>query len=777
MLSSHSTASSLSSTDQQVRVLNPLSQLSPVRTFTNYDLGLTTEERDGLMALNITYASHYENYGDLSVLLDELPSFIASLGAGNSISSVTIANAINRIIKDILAYTSHQTAWVTIRAFPPITTFREPRWHADRYDFPPTGQQYKAAVTLKGDGTVFYNAPLEERMQLESVKTDRKLLAHTLNPELFISADFGQGTLFTTGSNSAPFHTEPDITKERLFMAVVPGSREQIRKVYEQTPEQEIMPVLSNNGFYCYFVGPRLLPKFTISPYENTEIIVFRLPQDHKPQQLETISEIIKYHHPTIVTEVANGERDLVKATFTYGAIITINDISKFFANKGYVFDSDESIYAALQDYVQHSQQHPDSTYIDSPPITFNPIRGSNTSGLFMPPARVNLDQDESFMHFDLGLTHKERDSLQNLNVNSVSHYENYGDLAALPTEINTFINAVGSGNTEYAAPIAHLVGKLVAKILTMTGQENAWVTMRAFTPTAMFREPRWHSDTYYYPTSVTQYKIAITLKGDPTIFYDASAEERGQLEKLKSNKDALKNALNPDQIVSPRFGEGSLFIVGPDYAPIHSEPNIRSERLFLSMIPGSKQQIETLYQSTPERTIISLLTPKDFYCYFVGPKFQGSYIASPYENTEIIVFKLNIDLTQHDQTQNITDIITRHDDKITIRAEQDDTNELKVCFPYGAVITLTNLSGFFANRQLKDHSDAEIFKGLKDYSETVMTSATSITTTAKPAQRFAFNAISGRNTSGLFRPQAQVAIQDGMSVVINPANRQARNS
>lgn len=760
-------------------------QLGPQQPFIHFDLELTEEEQQSLQQLKIDSVSHYENYGDLEILLTELQNFILSLSVTNLTISLTVAKLATRIIHNVLAFTGQETAWITMRAFTPVLTFKEPRWHADRYDYPPTGEQLKAAITLKGPSTLFSDLTPQQRQNFDSIKHDREMLIKSLPKTSIVSAKPGEGTIFTIGAPHAPFHSEPDTNSDRLFLVLVPGSKEQIQNLFMQTPEQQIIPLLRSHGFYCYFVGPRLQDKFIASPYENTEIIVFKLLDKIEPKLLETIAEIITSNNKKMRTEIVTDTRTVLKITFPQGGFITINDISEqFVGHKNEL--SEDAIFSRLRAYadgyqslhkfdaiasqsIQTTQEQKAVTTASSLPqrLKINAVIGKNTSGLFKPiqdpwsqtitGAKISLTPEKSFINFDLELTQDEKQSLESLLIDSASHYENYGDLEILPTEVSSFLNSLAESNSSISKTIAGLVQKLVQKIIAFTGQESVWVTMRAYLPVTNFKEPRWHADTYYYPPTGEQYKVAITLKGASTLFYAVSAQEREELEPIRNDKEALRKKIDNSKVVRARPYQGSIFIVGPSYAPIHSEPNIDHKRLFLSMIPGSKQQIKKLYEATPEHEITAPLLAHGYYCYFVGPRLQDKFVVSPYENTEIIVFKL-LEKPEPNLLNNICSVINAHNPEIKSEILEEEGTALKFIFPKGAVIIVNDISSFILEQKYKINSEEDIYVALEAYAKKAA-SPVQTSKSAPTVNKYTINHISGRNTSGLFKPQPKATI------------------
>ena len=63
-------------------------------------------------------------------------------------------------------------------------------------------------------------------------------------------------------------------------------------------------------------------------------------------------------------------------------------------------------------------------------------------------------------------------------------------------------------------------------------------------------------------------------------------------------NRETIANMLDISQSIAAGPGHGAIYIVGTKYAAVHSEPPIHEERLFLSIVPGSKSEIQELYNN-----------------------------------------------------------------------------------------------------------------------------------------------------------------------------------
>ncbi|MBY0272199.1 MAG: hypothetical protein K2X02_02115 [Alphaproteobacteria bacterium] len=214
------------------------------------------------------------------------------------------------------------------------------------------------------------------------------------------------------------------------------------------------------------------------------------------------------------------------------------------------------------------------------------------------------LGPSRSFVYYDLHLSENEKSAGNALKISKTDSYNNYGNLNVLESEVREFIKTLGKVNNTNAKEVAGLIVRLVNEILQASEQETAWVAVRAFTPISEYDVPRWHTDGYYFePYSGDLYKFALTLKGSPTLFYRLPDNKREEFYALRGkgteqndyNRQALADMLGQfkEAISIAHPYQGAVFIVGPNNAAVHSEPPIKEERLFISILPGSKTQIK----------------------------------------------------------------------------------------------------------------------------------------------------------------------------------------
>lgn len=90
-----------------------------------------------------------------------------------------------------------------------------------------------------------------------------------------------------------------------------------------------------------------------------------------------------------------------------------------------------------------------------------------------------------------------------------------------------------------------------------------------------------------------------MSLKGKSTLFYNLPQEQRREFYLLldNQNRNSLARLLDRSKAISAKFGQATIYVVGAEHAAVHSEPPIHEGRIFLSILPGSKTQIQELYE------------------------------------------------------------------------------------------------------------------------------------------------------------------------------------
>jgi hypothetical protein len=136
--------------------------------------------------------------------------------------------------QELLQLAGSPACWFTIRLSRPHNEYKLQRWHRDGSMF--TGNSYKIAVTLCGPPTMLLEKSLlvdDVLMKYPNCGLNRLEKTELLKDCKRIELAPGQLFTFTCG-RSSPVHSEPDITTNRIFMSIVPGTVAEIKEMAER---------------------------------------------------------------------------------------------------------------------------------------------------------------------------------------------------------------------------------------------------------------------------------------------------------------------------------------------------------------------------------------------------------------------------------------------------------------------------------------------------------------------------------------------------------------
>jgi hypothetical protein len=227
------------------------------------------------------------------------------------------------------------------------------------------------------------------------------------------------------------------------------------------------------------------------------------------------------------------------------------------------------------------------------------------------------LSSERPYAYFELGLSDKERDLFQNLNIALAQEYVSYGIEKNFEQELIEFINKIGSFyddngivreyqtslNKDIAHAAAQCITKIILDVLRGSKQETALIKVRSFLPTHEFDMARWHIDK---SRQASTHRFTIALKGHGTLFYDISADTKEKffaIQGREKNMSELRKKLaalleDETHISKPPASQGAVFMVNSKDGAVHSEPVINEIRLLLAITPHSKAAFDTMLEN-----------------------------------------------------------------------------------------------------------------------------------------------------------------------------------
>lgn len=227
-------------------------------------------------------------------------------------------------------------------------------------------------------------------------------------------------------------------------------------------------------------------------------------------------------------------------------------------------------------------------------------------------PVLSSLEQavqlDASLSYFDLNMTAAERKAVEKLKITKYTGHTNY-QLAELEKETAAFLEMQGN-SAGVSKTIGNMIERLARQTAQLFGKEEAWVDLRASLPNKEYDVPRWHIDGYYFQNPDKElHKVALALKGTATLFNTAAGKDkedfvdalrRGPRMEEMEHRRLLHGMLDPALTEVPPAHHGAVFVAGSEArAAIHSEPPMPTERLFISIVPGSKEQMAAHHEAS----------------------------------------------------------------------------------------------------------------------------------------------------------------------------------
>lgn len=210
---------------------------------------------------------------------------------------------------------------------------------------------------------------------------------------------------------------------------------------------------------------------------------------------------------------------------------------------------------------------------------------------------------EKSFMKFEIDLSDKLKKSLKDINIENENTFNYYGYVDKLDSEkVNNFFVNIGQNDEERLIIIEKFIAKLTKKVCNEYNRDSVWLAIRVTLPDNEFDIPRWHIDGKFFENvnNEIQSKFIMTVKGPGTLFCDANKEVRKEFfENFKGNheisqRQKLDEILKSQKIIQLKNDQGAIFLVGDiNIAAIHSEPPFSEPRIFLSILPGHKYQID----------------------------------------------------------------------------------------------------------------------------------------------------------------------------------------
>ena len=228
--------------------------------------------------------------------------------------------------------------------------------------------------------------------------------------------------------------------------------------------------------------------------------------------------------------------------------------------------------------------------------------------------------KEKGIVSFDVGVTSKERDSIEKIQIKKeLPQFNYYGPVnETLVQELTVYLNQLDGNAEAIIQSVSELIAKVAEGMQKDFNAESAWVMVRVTMPNHDFDVPRWHQDGHYVrPKDGTsepeekEHKLVFTVKGAPTRFAEITDAEkfkelseeseknharyRGRNRKKYDEEDVkirkqLESTVKETDPVEKE--QATIYLVGDEDAKAHSEPPMDTPRIFMSVVTGSHEQI-----------------------------------------------------------------------------------------------------------------------------------------------------------------------------------------
>lgn len=225
------------------------------------------------------------------------------------------------------------------------------------------------------------------------------------------------------------------------------------------------------------------------------------------------------------------------------------------------------------------------------------------------------------FKRFKMNYDKKEINQINTFNLNKLTNHASFSYFGSYEklTNIKPFLSELGENDVKLVGLMEKLIIKIIKRVLSGYNMKHFWIDIRASPPNNAFDIPRWHKDgSYFNPNEQLTSKYITVLKGPGTllikgtkrvntIYNEHNQKNKNEIHTNTTIEDQIKicekyrpilaKALSEEKIIQLKNNQGVVLYAGipADKCAIHSEPKIDNYRLFISILPGSEENITRL--------------------------------------------------------------------------------------------------------------------------------------------------------------------------------------
>ena len=241
----------------------------------------------------------------------------------------------------------------------------------------------------------------------------------------------------------------------------------------------------------------------------------------------------------------------------------------------------------------------------------------------------------KKFKIFNLPLTKKEQAILFELKLPKIhTTFEYYGKEEDIK-KLDDFLLSLGDNSPEHIEFLEKKIREIFKTVVKGYNTKDAWLSIRITYKDPSFNIRRWHTDGFQFAryNDELQSKFVMVLKGNHTLLLEETEKEKlfyldMMVKQGKEYKDKgypmypspewndtwmkyrkiLDKKFKNSKIIQPLNSQGFIFLNYPgnlfEYGAIHSEPKKDDYRMFISILPGTEEDVKNKKyrdEGTPE--------------------------------------------------------------------------------------------------------------------------------------------------------------------------------
>lgn len=241
----------------------------------------------------------------------------------------------------------------------------------------------------------------------------------------------------------------------------------------------------------------------------------------------------------------------------------------------------------------------------------------------------------KKFKIFNLPLTKKEHTILSDLKLPKIhTTFEYYGKEEDIK-KLDDFLLSLGDNSPEHIEFLEKKIREIFKIVVKGYNTQDAWLSIRITYKDPSFDIRRWHTDGFQFARykDELQSKFVMVLKGNHTLLLEETEKEKQFyldmiVKERKEYKDKgypmypspewndtrmkyrkiLDKKFKNSKIIQPLNSQGFIFLNHPgnlfEYGTIHSEPKKDDYRMFISILPGTEEEVKNKKyrdEGTPE--------------------------------------------------------------------------------------------------------------------------------------------------------------------------------